>query len=258
MPSDADSVDTALRHAAFQSGLALSSGAGRPLVMTAEPLALAHSGDTAGQGWVRQRLACGMHQPVVLWAAPSSLIALADVVLGGRGTTAERAPMPMELRLAFSLLTPALSPVAAALAPWGAGEFVASEPEIVDDQPTPATSTQLRWDFTIGGLDEDLPFRLSIPMPAPVTQTVAPVVVTTHAARALAGVPVTMHVQLQATRIAAADLQTLAPGDVLRLDHPAAAPVSCRVDERTLMTARLGRRGAKLAIHVQSLEEDPS
>lgn len=60
-------------------------------------------------------------------------------------------------------------------------------------------------------------------------------------------VPVSVAVRLRPTRLGPDTLGTLAVGDVLRLGHPAAAPLDVTVADTTFAHATPGTRGARLA-----------
>lgn len=61
------------------------------------------------------------------------------------------------------------------------------------------------------------------------------------------GVPVEVAVRVRPTVLGPGDLTDLAPGDVVRLGHPAAAPLEVVVDGTTFAHATAGARGPRLA-----------
>lgn len=67
---------------------------------------------------------------------------------------------------------------------------------------------------------------------------------------ALLDTRVELRVRLGDSTLGAAELAALAPGDVLRLDHPADRPAELVCDERAVGTAHLGKRGRRLAAQV--------
>jgi flagellar motor switch protein FliM len=60
-------------------------------------------------------------------------------------------------------------------------------------------------------------------------------------------VPVDVTVRFRATRLGPDALSRLAPGDVVRLDHPGSAPLDVTVDETPFAHATAGARGQRLA-----------
>lgn len=75
-----------------------------------------------------------------------------------------------------------------------------------------------------------------------------------HAAELLAEqithVPVDVAVRFRPTRLAPGVLSGLKPGDVLRLSHPAAAPLDVSVDGGTFAHAKPGAKGKRLAAQI--------
>jgi flagellar motor switch protein FliM len=60
-------------------------------------------------------------------------------------------------------------------------------------------------------------------------------------------VPVDVAIRVRPTRLGPQELGDLAVGDVLRLSHPASAPLDVTIDGTTFAHATLGTRGARLA-----------
>lgn len=69
-------------------------------------------------------------------------------------------------------------------------------------------------------------------------------------ATCLPATKVDVHVRLRDTEVPAAELATLNPGDVIRLDHRVDEPVLGVVAGEPLVAGRVGRRGRKLALEV--------
>ena len=60
-------------------------------------------------------------------------------------------------------------------------------------------------------------------------------------------VPLEVAVRFRPTRLAPDELATIQPGDVLRLTHPASAPLDVTVDDTTFAHATAGAQGQRLA-----------
>jgi len=60
-------------------------------------------------------------------------------------------------------------------------------------------------------------------------------------------VPLDVAVRFRPTRLAPDELATIRPGDVLRLTHPASAPLDVTVDDTTFAHATAGAQGQRLA-----------
>jgi flagellar motor switch protein FliM len=109
----------------------------------------------------------------------------------------------------------------------------------------------------------DRPFRMTVCLPFAgllphLVRAAAPVPVSererSQRARASAElllqfqkVPVDVAVRIRPTTLAPDALAALAPGDVIRLDHPADAPLDVVVDGTTFAHATAGARGPRLA-----------
>lgn len=65
-------------------------------------------------------------------------------------------------------------------------------------------------------------------------------------------VPVDVQVRFRSTRLDPATITALAPGDVLRLQHPASAPLDVTVDDQTFAHATAGTHGRRLAALIVS------
>ena len=114
---------------------------------------------------------------------------------------------------------------------------------------------ELKIDDTAHRLTICLPFNGLLPH---LIAAAAPEVLTERerAQRALASdrlhqriqsVPVDVAVQLRSTLVEADRLRDLQPGDVLRLSHPAAAPLDVTLDNTIFAHATPGTHGRKLA-----------
>ncbi len=71
-------------------------------------------------------------------------------------------------------------------------------------------------------------------------------------------VPVDVSVRLRATRVSPAVLSGLVPGDVLRLTHPASAPLDVCVADTTFAHATPGARGPRMAALIVGTPEEDS
>lgn len=68
--------------------------------------------------------------------------------------------------------------------------------------------------------------------------------------RLLPKVPMSVTVQLRDSRVPAADLAALTPGDVIRLEHRVDEPAIGVVGGRQVLRGRLGRKGRRLALQL--------
>lgn len=194
---------------------------------------------------------------------PELTVALADAFLGGTGVAPEvsRPGSPLERRLVLRHLQPALQPVVAALSDEGLTRLELGEAQELPPNGSLGDLVTLRLLVSLTPIkDQDEPadpaqvIRLALPartlLPAGGPSYAAPVAAT---AAALAEVPVRVSVRLAPTSLSAAEVESLTPGDVVRLDHGVDVPLDVLLDERVLMHATLGRRGRRRAILVTDL-----
>ena len=71
-------------------------------------------------------------------------------------------------------------------------------------------------------------------------------------------VPIEVSVHLRSTRVSPGTLSGLAVGDVLRLSHPASAPLEVRADETTFALATAGSKRDRLAALIVGTSEETS
>jgi flagellar motor switch protein FliM len=69
-------------------------------------------------------------------------------------------------------------------------------------------------------------------------------------------VPVDVAVRFRPTRLGPDALSALAPGDVVRLHHPASAPLDVTVDDTTFAHATAGARGQRLAAQIVATQKE--
>jgi hypothetical protein len=247
----------ALMANAARVGLKLTLSCGRRVTVTCAGCGRLPASALASGGAAWSVLDAGLPTPGVLSADDSVALALADVLLGGDGEVAPRAPERVEASVLRRHLGRALSPLIEPLHPYGVRTLELSEP------PPDTTASEL-----LGGA-EMFAVRLTVeldsgPLDGAIvvalpyrtlfgTAGTADVPRDEAANRALAGVPVDLTVRFPATTLPAYDVAGLEPGDVLRLE--VAQPlVEGLVDGVQLLSGSLGRSGRRRAILVSSLE----
>jgi flagellar motor switch protein FliM len=210
---------------------------------------------------------------VVCELNPQLAVALVDRLLGGRATLGGE---PVEPRrptdLETALLSDLIGQLAAALTETLAAvpgckavvEGVEYNPQLV--QVVPPSDTVLVLSYRLGvsqGINAE--GLLTVCYPA---STVMPLVDRLQqqrtgtsgsaarpdrgevVARQLAGVALPVTITFNPSRVAAADLASLAEGDVLRLDQRVGDPVLATVAGHAVLEGHLGRRGRRLAFQV--------
>ncbi len=208
--------------------------------------------------------------PVLVELATQLALNLVDRLLGGPGTSAfVRRPTDLEASILVDILEEFLEPLRETMEP-----LVEVETELQGLEFNPHFLQAANPSDTMTVLS----FALSIvevhPTEGLVTIAYPPTVVDAISARmdavtddqrllALeAGLPsspvaerledatVTISVGLRPTTLAAADIVSLRPGDVLTLDHRIDEEVVARISDRELLRGRVGRHGSKLALQL--------
>lgn len=259
MPAEAARLVAAVEDAAPRGGLMLSVACGRPVEMscgTVERVSteqLSRPGDT----WVP--LSCGLPAPALLVVPAALSTALADLFLGGAGAGDDRPATPLEQRLIVRHLLPALEPVRVALAEQGVTALAPGAPSTEPLPPSAGDTVAVRLTVTLasgvtGTATLAFATRALLPTAALEALIAAP---SAPATAALADVAVVVALRLPGTVVTAADVEGLAVGDVLRLDHPLGTPVigvvSSADGDQPFLLAGLGRRGRKRAVVVSEL-----
>lgn len=194
----------------------------------------------------------GRAEPGALVLPDAMVVRLAEVLMGGPGLEAARPPTRLESSLVANRLTVALAPVVAALEPAGlSGLHLVPD----DGEAPPCAPDLLRVsiELVVGGVEGTMELALpaallggagrdrSVPDPHP---TVAEV---------LERVPLTVAVRFEPVELAASEVDGLAVGDVIRLDHPVGRPLVGELDGRPVLRVRPGRRGRRLAVEVEEV-----
>ena len=257
MPAGAERLVVALTDAVPRVGMLLGAAAGRTVTTTCGGVRRVALVEVAVDGDVWAPLSCGLPGSCLLVVPRAGAVALADLLMGGLGEPDERPANRLEQTLLVRHLVPALRPLAGALAEHGVDGLVAED---VTDDPLPTGTGEvvavlLDTALPSGGSVRVvlcLPARSLLPAePEPALPEPGP------AEAVLGDVPVTVAVRLPASTVSAADLDELAPGDVLRLDPEATAQlvgVLPRAEgDLPVLAAALGRRGEQRAVVVQDV-----
>jgi flagellar motor switch protein FliM len=252
-------VTAGLAVAVPRTALLLSAAVRRPAAAEAGEFHPAAVADLArdGQAWFRldYRQDPAGAPPGVAVLSDEDVTGLADVLMGGPGLAAEREPTPLERRVVASRLSQALRPLVDALGSFGV-ESITLSPSCQDEAGANAALVRLPIELTVGELTAELTlaFPASLFAGAERGPGLAPPLPEVDAA--LRSVPVTVSVRFAPLRLAADDLDGLAVGDVVRLDHPVDRPLVGEVDGRPLFLAQAGRAGRNVAVEVVEVLEE--
>ena len=240
-------------------GVALSVACGRTVEVTCTGAERVSSGHLAQAGVTWSYVDCGAFGRALLVVPAALTVVLADTLMGGSGrvTPADAADRPattLEQRLVLRHLGPALQPLVLAFAGNGLDALVVGEPEThalpasIGDLVALRLLTRIEGAAVEGTVTLALPARALLPgadlrlaQPPPAT------------AAALGEVPVELSLRLAATPLSAAEVESLRPGDVVRLEHPVDRPLLGLLDDAVVLHATLGRRGRRRAVLVTDL-----
>lgn len=259
MPAAASRLVGALTDAVGRVGLLLASAATRPVPVTCGGVRRVALVEIAAEGDVWAPLSCGLPGTCLLLVPRAGAVALADLLMGGSGLGEERAASRLEQTVLMRHLVPSLAPLAHALADHGVTSLTAGPSS---DEPLPPGTGEVVAVLVDALLPSALTVRVALCLPARSLLPAEPerTFPTLGAAEAvLANVPVTVSVRLPGSMVSAAEVDELAPGDVLRLDPGATASLTGVLfrdgAERAVLTAGLGRRGRRRAVVVHDLLE---
>jgi hypothetical protein len=262
MPAAATGLVTAVTDAAPRVGLLLALTVGRTVPASCTGVRRVALVEVASAGAVWAPLSCGLPDAGLLLVPGATVVALADLALGGPGEPQERPTTPLEQQLMLQHLAPALRPLADALADHGVTGFSLGT---ASDKPLPAGLGEvvaLGVELTLPtgeavGCTVCLPAKSLLPAD---TEPVAPAP-TPATARVLGDVPVEIAVRLASSTVSAQEVEDLHPGDVIRLDPESLSTLVgvlfSQDEDVPVLTAALGRRGRHRAIVVASSTGGP-
>lgn len=256
-----DGTDGALGAAATRLGLALTRGS-RTVAVSAPaggPRRAPAPGALPPESWFLPLLAPHDEPdapPVAVLAADrTSLVALADLALGGDGEAPERPASVVEAGVALRRVLAASAPLVAAVratSPGSAPAAAASALRAGEPAPAPLLPTAAAldvWTFALtvpgtgarGSIFVGLPVHGSVARTAPAEPVAGDV---------LRRVPVEVVLVLPPLHLPASDVAELAAGDVVPFRQPADEPLLARLEGRPVLSGVLGRSGHRLALQV--------
>lgn len=250
-------VARALDRAVPKCELALSAAMRRPAavrVAAVDAVSGAEVGAGAGRSWFR--VGGDAERSAALALDTAAVVRLADVLMGGHGAVdATREPGRLELGLVAGRLTAALAALGDLLAAQGVAPVLVRPVEGPAELTLGSQLVKASLAVSLGGAEATI--DLLVPLPGHAAPGEAHADPTATLLESLAAVPLWISLRFPPVRLAAADLDGLEVGDVIRLDQPAPALLVAEVDRRPLFRARTGRQGARLAVEVLDVEEMP-
>ncbi len=177
---------------------------------------------------------------------PSTLLVLADLIMGGRGVADDRSPSRLEIELVAERLLEPLATILAGVAPGRPAPTALVERAL----PAPARSLVIELAFVHGDVSHTVLLEVFARHAGDQTDSD-----TTAMEVICAEVPLELSFKFEPVSLRAADVSALAPGDVICLDHRAGAPVVGEVDGTPFLTALVGTARRRAAVEVVELIE---
>ena len=252
LPPSAGRVADRLTTVAPRVGLALSAACGRAVAtpraqLTRRPAA-ALPGDVV---WFA--LDCGLDGSGALLVPAALGGALADALLGGPGIGGGTALTALELKVLGRHLGAVVAPLREAFEPLGAdrlvlgpagegpvAELLAGRDVVAVELETTVGSAAGVLTFALPAIAAEPPAAREHPLPDDLVARAA----------AFAHVPFDLHVTLPPTSLPASDVEQLAEGDVIRLDHSGDVPLLASLAGRVVLSGVLGTHGRRRAFTV--------
>jgi hypothetical protein len=184
--------------------------------------------------------------PVRIGMGDPELTGLAEVFMGAPGGKPERAATALELRVLLPRLTQVLESLheASCTRRGDGGRLEEIDPDTIDREVDDTSWLELL--FVLDGVE--------FPMFLPLASRVAVATSVPGRADGIVGeVPLELDIALRPTLLSAAEVATLAVGDVLRTGHPTALPFVGRIDGRRILTAQFHPGTRMLSVDVVSL-----
>ena len=193
-------------------------------------------------------------------------IAIVDRLLGGAGENVPmRGPTEIEARIIRDVMRTIVEALREALEPVQAVEpelrSLDFNPRFVQIVPPTEMILLLGYTMRLGSAPEGIlslcyPFTTIEPALGRLERRVriegvtAPDDVAPPLAEVVPDLDVPLAIRLRTSQVPTAQLAVLQPGDVIRLDHRADEPALGEIGGRRLVSARLGRRGRRLAVQI--------
>ncbi|HZQ87398.1 MAG TPA: FliM/FliN family flagellar motor switch protein, partial [Acidimicrobiales bacterium] len=191
--------------------------------------------------------------PAALEVSTTDVARMAEVFMGGPGDADGRTASGLERSVVASRLAGAFACLRGVLGGFGVDGAdvvpVESRAEIALD------AQLLRVSLRVELADVEAPVALDIPAGAVAVATAARTEPLPELAAALGHVPVSVAVRFAPVTLAAADLDDLAVGDVIRLEQAPGGALLGEVEGRQLFVGRAGRHGRRLAVEVHDVTE---
>jgi len=177
-----------------------------------------------------------------------AILAISDLMMGGRGDVDERPPTELETEISCGRMTT----LAGALVGVVQGSEDPVELEPVGEHSL-LLGDQVTIEFRLVAADASHKMLFAAPIRRPISTSDDLDLV----ARTCAEIPVELAVRFEPVHLSAKDVASLSTGDVLCLDHEISEMIVATVDGRPLLATRLGRSRRHVAIEIVDLLGEP-
>lgn len=177
-----------------------------------------------------------------------ALLAISDLMMGGRGDVDDRAPTDLETEISCGRMTSLAGALVGVV--QGSEDPVELEPVAEDSL---LLGDQVTIQFALVAADARHRMLFAAPIRRPLTTSDDLDLV----ARTCAEIPVELAVRFKPVQLSAKEVASLSTGDVVCLDHELSDLIVATVDGRPLMAARIGRSRRHVAIEIVELLGEP-
>ncbi|MFN3218127.1 MAG: FliM/FliN family flagellar motor switch protein [Acidimicrobiales bacterium] len=177
-----------------------------------------------------------------------ALLAISDLMMGGRGDVEDREPTDLETEIASGRMTALARALVGVV--QGSDDPVELEP-VGEDSLLLGDQVTIQFDLVTAGASHEMLFAAPIRRPLTTSDDLDLV------ARTCAEIPVELAVRFKPVQLSAKEVASLSTGDVVCLDHEVSDVIVATVDGRPLLATRIGRSRRHVAIEIVDLLGEP-
>lgn len=177
-----------------------------------------------------------------------ALLAISDLMMGGRGDVDDRPPTDLETEIASGRMTALAQALVGVV--QGSDDPVELEP-VGEDSLLLGDQVTIHFDLVAADANHKLLFAAPIRRPLTTSDDLDLV------ARTCAEIPVELAVRFKPIQLSAKEVASLSTGDVVCLDHEVSDVIVATVDGRPLLATRIGRSRRHVAIEIVDLLGEP-
>jgi flagellar motor switch protein FliM len=177
-----------------------------------------------------------------------ALLAISDLMMGGRGDVEDREPTDLETEISCGRMTTLAGALVGVV--QGSEDPVELEP-VGEDSLLLGDQVTIHFELVAADANHKMVFAAPIRRPLTTSDDLDLV------ARTCAEIPVELAVRFKPVQLSAKEVASLSTGDVVCLDHEIDELIVATVDGRPLMATRIGRSRRHVAIEIVELLGEP-